>query len=98
MRDFLRRLFRNEKVFLIVNTAFWLGLLALLLTDPLRLAVGGSLLVLALGGYLLYGGLSSKITRGIAQPERVRILSAFFGLAAIVFAVLMLIHTFSGGV
>ncbi|MEJ5308421.1 MAG: leucine-rich repeat domain-containing protein [Anaerolineae bacterium] len=98
MRDFFRRLFRNETAFIIANTAFWLGLAALLLTDPLRLAVGGSLLALALGGYLLYGGLSPKITRGTAQPESARILAAFFGLAAIVGAVLMLAHVFSGGV
>ncbi|MBN2392975.1 MAG: hypothetical protein JXR84_19750, partial [Anaerolineae bacterium] len=94
MRDFLRRLFRNQTVFIIVNTAFWLGLLALLLSDPFRLAVGGSLLALALGGYLLYAGLSPKITRGMAQPEHARILAAFFGLAATVFALLMLFHTF----
>ncbi len=93
-----RRLFRNETVFLIINTAFWLGLLALLLTDPLRLAVGGSLLALALGAYLLYAGLSPKITRGMARPEFARILATFFGLAAMVFAVLMMIHVLSGGV
>lgn len=98
MRDFFRRLFRNETVFIIVNSAFWLGLAALLLTDPLRLAVGGALLALALGGYLLYSGLSPKITRGMAQPESARILVAFFGLVAIVAAVLTLTQVFSGGV
>ncbi|HOT93329.1 MAG TPA: leucine-rich repeat domain-containing protein [Anaerolineae bacterium] len=98
MRDFFRRLFRNEKVFIIANTAFWLGLGVLLLTDPLRLAVGGSLLALALGGYLLYSGLSPKIARGMAQPETARILAAIFGLVAIVAAVLMLAHVLSGGV
>jgi len=89
---------RGETIFIIVNTIFWLGLAALLLTDPLRLAVGGSLLALALGGYLLYAGLFPKITRGTAQPESARILAAFFGLAAIVGAVLMFAHVFSGGV
>ncbi|GEM_PF-1255715 len=98
LQNFFRRLFRNETVFLIFNTAFWLGLGALLLTDPLRLAVGGSLLALALGGYLLYGGLSPKITRGMAQPGDARILATIFGLVAIVGAVLMLAHVFSGGV
>lgn len=98
LRNFFRLLFRNETAFIIVNTAFWLGLLALLLSDPLRLAVGGSLLALALGGYLLYSGLSPKITRGTAQPENARILATIFGLVAIVGAVLMLAHVFSGGV
>ncbi len=98
MRNFLRRLFRNEKVFIIVNAAFWLGLGALLLTDPLRLAVGGSLLALALGIYMLYAGFSARITRGTAQPGQTRTLAAIFGLAATVFAVLMLGHVLSGGV
>jgi hypothetical protein len=97
MRDLLRRLFRNQAVFIIVNTAFWLGLAALLLTDPLRLVVGGSLMALALGGYLLYAGLFPKITRGMAQPDLARMLSIIFGLTATVFALLMLFHTFSGG-
>lgn len=95
---FLRRLFRNQTVFIIVNTAFWLGLLALLLTDPWRMAVGAGVLALALGGYLLYAGLSPRITHGMAQPENARILATVFGLAAVVFAVLTLGHVFSGGV
>ncbi|MGC9393441.1 MAG: leucine-rich repeat domain-containing protein [Anaerolineae bacterium] len=98
MRDFFRRLFRNETVFIIVNTAFWIGLAALLLTDPLRLAVGAALLALALGGYLLYAGLSPKVTRGAAQPVLTRTWSAILGLAATVFAVSLLVWVFSGGV
>jgi hypothetical protein len=98
MRDFFRRLLRNEIVFIIVNAIFWIGLAALLLSDPLRMAVGGALLALALGGYLLYAGLFPKITRGAAQPVLLRMWSAILGLAAIVFAVLMLAHVFSGGV
>jgi len=98
MRNFLRRLFRNQTIFIIVNTAFWLGLLILLLTDPLRLFVGGSLLALALGGYLLYAGLSPRVTQGTAQPVLTRTWSAILGLVAVVFAVLMLVHALSGGV
>ncbi|MBN2006776.1 MAG: hypothetical protein JXA21_25705, partial [Anaerolineae bacterium] len=62
----LRRLFRNQTVFIIANTAFWLGLLALLLSDPWRMVVGAGVLALALGGYLLYAGLSPRITHGMA--------------------------------
>ena len=98
MQDFFRRLFRNQTVFIIVNTAFWLGLAALLLTDPLRLAVGGSLMMLALGVYLLYTGLFPKVTRGAAQPVLSRTWATVLGLAATVFAVLMLIYVLSGGV
>jgi len=93
-----RRLFRNETVFIIVNAVFWLGLAALLLTDPLRLAVGGSLLALAMGLYMLYAGLSPKVTGGMAQPGFVRLLALSLGLGATVFALLMLRHAFTGGV
>jgi len=96
MAGFFRRLLDNETAFIIVNTIFWIGLTALLLSDPLRLTVGGSLLALALGGYLLSAGLSPRITRGMAQPEAARILAAIFGLAATMM-VLMLIHVLSGG-
>jgi hypothetical protein len=95
---FLRRLRDNETAFIIVNTIFWIGLAVLLLSDPLRLAVGGSLLALALGIYMLYAGFSPKVTKGMAQPGFVRLLAASLGLGATVFAVAMLIHALSGGV
>jgi Leucine-rich repeat (LRR) protein len=88
----------NQTLFVIVNTAFWLGLLALLLTDPFRLIVGGALLALAVGGYLLYVGLFPKITRGMAQPALVRWLAAILGLGITLFALVMLIKVFSDGV
>lgn len=89
---------RGEIVFIIANTAFWIGLLALLLSDPLRMAVGGSLLALALGIYMLYTGFTPKGTDGMAQPGLVRMLAASLGVGATVFAVLMLIHVLRGGV
>jgi len=98
MRDLLGRWLRNEKVFMIVNTVFWLGLAALLLTDPLRLAVGGSLLALAIGCYLLYAGFFPKITRGMVQSRLTRWLAATLGLFSVLFALVMLNNVFTGGV
>ena len=98
MRNRLRQLFQNRTVFTIVSTILGVGLAALLLTDPLRLAVGGSLLVLVIGGYLLYAAFFPKITRGMAQPGLARWLAAIFGLAGVLFALAMLVHVFRGGV
>lgn len=64
----LRRLARDDRVFVIANGIFWVGLAALLLSHPVRLLIGGSLLALALGGYLLYAAFSPKVTRGLAYP------------------------------
>ncbi|MBN1872603.1 MAG: leucine-rich repeat domain-containing protein [Anaerolineae bacterium] len=98
MRNFLHRLFHNKTVFTIANIIFWLGLGSLLLTDPFRLAVGGSLLTLVTGSYLLYTGLSPKIANGMAQPSLSRTLAVIFGLVATVVAILVLINTLSNGI
>ncbi|MBN1178431.1 MAG: hypothetical protein JXD18_04415, partial [Anaerolineae bacterium] len=69
------------KAFVVLNTVFWLGLLVLLLTDPLRMIVGALLLALSGGIYLLYFGMSPRLTRGMAQPTNMRVVSTVFGLA-----------------
>ncbi len=83
---------------ILVNAVFWLGLAALLLTDPWRLAVGGSLLALVVGVCLLYAAFSPHLTRSLARPGLVRWLAGIFGLAGTLFGLLLLVHVFWGGV
>jgi hypothetical protein len=75
---------QHRTVFMVLNTVFWLGLLALVLTDPFRMALGAGLLALAFGVYLIYGGISSSIAEGMAYPGLIRGLSLVFGLVAVV--------------
>lgn len=98
LQALVRRLLCNERVFAAVNAVFWLGLAALLLTDPFRLAVGGALIALALGCYLLYAGLSPKITQGMQQPDLARTLAVICGVVAIVLAFVPLVAIFNGSI
>lgn len=98
MRKFFRYLVQHDTLLIVINTVFWLGLGYLLLSSQVRLVVGGSLLALLLGGYLLYAGFFPKITQGMAQPALTRWLSASTGLLAVVLGISLLIWFFSGGV
>ncbi len=94
----LRRWLAHDWVFLVLNTAFWLGFGYLLLSSQVRLVVGGGLLALALGVYLLYGGISPKITRGMVEPGLARGLSVGAGLFSTALGLGMLLWFLSGGV
>lgn len=98
MKKFFRYLADHDTLLIIVNTAFWLGLGYLLLSSQVRLVVGGAVLALLLGGYLLYAGLFPKSTRGMAQPALTRWLSASMGLFAVALGSGLLLWFFSGGV
>ncbi|MBN1921024.1 MAG: hypothetical protein JW892_07265 [Anaerolineae bacterium] len=54
MKKWFKKLLDNETVFTILNTAFWLGLGYLLLSSPVRLMVGGGLLAIGIGSYLIW--------------------------------------------
>jgi hypothetical protein len=86
LKNAIERLLKNQAVFIILNTAVWLGVLLLLLTDPFRLTIGALVVALALGSYLLYSALSPKMTRGMAYPGLMRGLSTVFGLFALILA------------
>ncbi len=89
---------QHPVVFLVLNTVFWVGLAVLLLSDPLRTAIGAALLALAGGIYMLYAGLLPRVTRGMAQPTNTRIIYTVFGLALTAFALAILVHVLNGGV
>jgi hypothetical protein len=98
VKKFFRYLAAHDTLLIIVNTAFWLGLGYLLLSSQVRLVVGGAVLALLLGGYLLYVGLFPKSTRGMAQPALAHWQSASMGLLAVALGSGLLLWFFSGGV
>lgn len=98
VKKWFKKLLDNETVFIILNTAFWLGLGYLLLSSPVRLIVGGGLLAIGIGGYVIYALAIADMAKGTAQPGLLRGWGISLGTITLVAGVFMLIYFFTGAV
>ena len=84
MKRIIRYLDKHPRLFILLNALFWGGLLYLLFSDPARLIIGGAILAFLIGGYLIYGGLSSKLIRSSEIVDLTRWLSLGLGALTVI--------------
>jgi hypothetical protein len=98
LKRWLRRLWGNQVAFTLVNTAFWLGLAWFLLSDRLRLVVGGGLLGALLGGFLIYASFKPSLSGSVGARGPALL---FFGLPGLVVGLMglgVVVWALSGGI
>lgn len=98
MPPWIRKALSNKTIFFTLNAIFWLGLGAFLLSDETRAVIGGALLALLLGAYILYSGFTQKLFQGNAYPGLLRSLCISLGLIISILGLSGIGIIISGGV
>jgi hypothetical protein len=76
----------------VLNAVLGIGLAALLLTDPSRLTIGGTIILMLIGGGLVYFGLRGNLT-GLSNPRLVRRLFLIVGAVSLLISAAMIAWT-----